>query len=114
MDSKEFVDVLKIVVRDAAALGEISALNKPPGRKPTAELMERSAWYHSLQDNEKRILSSIIIGVADRAVFGFLCVLDGDRQIEDGPDKGRLELRYVKDSSVWLNSPEDDVLHELW
>ncbi len=114
MDSQEFVDLLKLVVRDAAVSGEMSALEKPPGRQPSSEVLKRSAWYHSLQDDEKRILSSIVFDVAAQAVFGFLCVLDGVRQIESGTDKGRLELRYVKDGSTWLNSPDQTMLHELW
>lgn len=52
--------------------------------------------------------------VADRAVFGFLCVLDGARVIESSSQKGRLELYYIKDESILLNPPEGEVLHELW
>jgi hypothetical protein len=114
MDGQKLVDLLKLVVRDAAASGEMSVLDKPPGQKPRSELLERSAWYHSLQNDEKRILSSIIFDTATQAVFGFLCVLDGVRQIENGLDKGRFELRYINDGSVWLNSPEQIMLHELW
>jgi hypothetical protein len=114
MTSEEFVDRVKIVVRDAAAAGELTILQRPPGRRPPADLLERSAWYNSLEDDQKRILSSILIDVADRAVFGFLCVLDGARTIEDGPDKGHLELRYVKHGVTLLNPPEGDPLHELW
>jgi hypothetical protein len=114
MDSQEFVDLLKLVVRDAAASGEMSVLDKPLGRKASSELLKRSAWYHSLQEDEKLILSSIIFDAASQAVFGFLCVLDGVRQIENGADKGRFELRYIKDGSTWRNSPEQFMLHELW
>jgi len=32
---------------------------------------------------------------AERAVFGFLCVLDGVRAIETGSEKGSLEIYYV-------------------
>src|SRR5256885_17189221 len=112
MTSEEFVDRVKIVVRDQAATGELDILQRPPGRRLDAELLERSAWYDSLDDGQKRILSSILIDVADRAVFGFLCVIDGVSAIEDGPDKGRLELNYVKEGVTLLNPPEGDPLHE--
>lgn len=114
MDTHQFVDLLRIVVRDNAASEELSVLRSPPGRRPSTDLQERSKWYNSLQDDQKRILSSIILDVADRAVFGFLCVLDGVRAIEDDGDKGRLELRYVKDELTLLNPPEGEMLHDLW
>jgi hypothetical protein len=114
MNSQEFVDLLKIVVRDGAASEELSVLRAPPGRRPPSELLERSAWYNSLQDDQKRILSSIILDVADRAVFGVLCVLDGVRAIESASDKGRLELSYVKDTSILLNPPDGEMLHDFW
>lgn len=114
MDSRQFVDMLRIVVRDGAASEELSVLRSPPGRRPSTDLKERSKWYNSLQDDQKKILSSIILDVADRTVFGFLCVLDGVRAIEDDHDKGRLELRYVRDNSSLLNPPEGEMLHDLW
>jgi hypothetical protein len=114
MDTRKFVDLLRIVVRDAAVSGELSVLRNPPGRRPSDDLQERSKWYHSLSDDQKTILSSIILDVADRAVFGFLCVLDGVRAIEDDGDKGHLELRYVRDNSTLLNPPEGEMLRELW
>jgi len=114
MDTQQFVDLLRIVVRDGAASDELSVLRAPPGRKSSADLQERSKWYNSLQDDQKRILSSIILDVADRTVFGILCVLDGVRAIDDGRDKGRLELRYVRGNSTLLNPPEGEMLHDLW
>jgi len=114
MDAKQFVDLLKISVRDAAASEELDVLRSPPGRRPSSDLIERSRWYNSLDGDQKKLLASIVGDVADRAVFGFLCVLDGIRTIEDGTDKGRLELRYVKDRSHVLNSPDGEFLHDLW
>jgi hypothetical protein len=55
-----------------------------------------------------------VLDAVNRAVFGFLCVIDGVRAIEHGADKGSLELRYVKNGSVLLNPPDGKVLHELW
>ena len=50
----------------------------------------------------------------DQAVFGFLCVLDGVRAVENGPDKGTFELRYLKDGSVLLNPQDEAMLHDLY
>lgn len=114
MDSRQFINALRVVVRDGAVSEEFSVLKKPPGRRPPENLKEISAWYNTLDDEQKRILSVVLCDVVDRAVFGFLCVLDGVRAIENDADKGRLELRYVKNGSVLLNSPEGEMLHELW
>ncbi len=114
MNTEEFVEVLKVVVRDGAASDVIGVLNAPPGRRPSRELIERAEWYKSLKEGEKKLLSEVVVDAVNRAIFGFLCVLDGVRSIEDGEDKGRLELIYHKDESVLLNPSEGEMLHDLW
>jgi hypothetical protein len=114
MDSRQFVDILRVIVRDSAVSEELSILQRPPGRRPPETLQENSAWFNALDDEQKRILSVVLQDAVNRAVFGILCVLDGVRAIEDDSDKGRLELRYVKNGSVLLNPPEGEMLHELW
>ena len=114
MNSEEFVELIRIVVRDGAASEVLGVLKAPPGRRPPAELCERSDWYNALDDNQKRMVSSVILDAVDRAVFGFLCVIDGVRAIENGEKKGALELRYVNDGSVLLNTPDGEMLHDLW
>jgi hypothetical protein len=114
MNSQQFIDLLRVIVRDGAASEAMSVLQKPPGRRPSEEVVNRSKWYNSLDDDQRRVLSSIILDAADRAVFGFLCVIDGVRAIENEGEKGRLELRHVKNGSVLLNPPEGVMLHDLW
>src|SRR5258708_39677529 len=113
MDAKQFVDRIRTTVRDGVVSEELNVLRDPPGRRPSSGLQEQSKWFNSLSESDKEILSSIILDVADRAVFGFLCVLDGVRAIEDGSDRGHLELRHVKTNSILLNSSEGEMLHEL-
>jgi hypothetical protein len=49
------------------------------------------------------------------AVFGFFCVLDGVSAIEDSPEKGDLELYFVKSSQkIRLNDPRQEELHNLF
>jgi hypothetical protein len=114
MDSQQFIYALRVVVRDGAASDAMSVLQRPPGRRPPKDMVDRSKWYASLDDDQRSVLAAIILDAANRAVFGFLCVIDGVRSIENEREKGRLELRYVKDGSVLLNSPEGVMLHELW
>jgi hypothetical protein len=114
MDSQKFVDSLRVAVRDGAALEVMNVLQRPPGRRPTEDLQDRSRWYNSLDEDQKRILSSIVLDAADRAVFGLLCVIDGVRSIENEREKGRLELRHLKKGEVLLNPPHGPMLHDLW
>jgi hypothetical protein len=114
MDAQQFVDALRVVVRDGVVSEVLSTLQRPPGRRPSEDLAMRSEWYNSLSNEKKRILSSIVLGTVDRAVFGVLCVLDGVRAIENGSEKGILELRYVKNGSVVLNPVEGEMLHDFW
>jgi hypothetical protein len=60
------------------------------------------------------MLARVVATAVDRSVFGFFCVIDGVRAIEDGPDKGRLELSYVKDGVRLLNPPEGEMLHDIF
>ena len=114
MDSRQFINALRVVVRDGAVSEELNVLKNPPGRRPPENLKENSAWYNTLDDEQKQIVAAILQDVANRAVFGVLCVLDGVRVIETDSDKGKLELRYVKNGSVLLNPPDGEMLHELW
>ncbi len=52
----------------------------------------------------------------EMAVFGFFCVLDGVRAIEDDFEKGDLILSFEKHGkSTWLNNPNDGhYLHDLF
>jgi hypothetical protein len=114
MDAQEFVDVVKIVVRDGAAEDVMASLEKPLGRRPDPARLRRSAWFHSLDVDQKRMLAAVVMDAVETTVFGFLCVVDGVRAIENGEEKGNLELRYVKGGvTVLLNSPNEPMLHDL-
>ena len=52
---------------------------------------------------------------AESAIFGFFCILDGVRSIENATDKGTLELYFVKESErTLLNDPHAEELHNLF
>lgn len=114
MDSREFISVIKKIVRDAAVSDTISVMEHPPGRKPPQESKDRAEWYRSLDHDQRRLLASVIADAADRVIFGLLCVVDGVRAVEDGEVKGRFELRYVKGTATLLNDPNDVMLHDLY
>jgi len=114
MNASHFIDVIRTEVLQSAAEGTISLLKRPPGRRPDPALVELSKWYNALSESDQRRVVEIAKISSHGAVFGFLTILDGLRAIEDGPDKGMLELRYRKgEQSVILNSPDEPPLHDL-
>lgn len=113
MTPQEFIDVIRLVVRDAAVSDSLSLIEHPPGRKPSQDLREMAEWYQSLDADSRRHLSQVIALAVDSAVFGFLCVLDGVRPVEHVPPAGQFELRYVKDGVTLLN-PGGLMLHDLY
>jgi hypothetical protein len=114
VDKYTFVDTVRIAVQDAAALDTISTLTRPAGRKPREGLLALSAWFNQLAFGDRQKVELVIQHAAKAAVFGFLCVLDGVRAIENGPVEGELELRYRKGAiDVHLNDATGDPLHEL-
>lgn len=114
MNTSKFIEAIKIAVRDAAIDDTIGILESPPGRSPDKNLLKISNFYNQKSDEEKAMINDIIKSAVDDAVFGFLCVLDGDRSIESYDNKGKLELYFTKSGSepVHLNNNRD--LHDIY
>ena len=80
-----------------------------------ANLLDRANWYKNLDEDQRRILADTITAAVDNAIFGLFCVIDGVRAIEDGNEKGLLELRYIKGlTSTLLSGANCDMLHDLY
>ena len=115
MNSEDFVERIKLYVRDAAVEDSISRLGKPPGRKPRQGHLNQSEWYNKLSEENKIMLKSIIEEAIDESLFGLLAVLDGVRVIEDGQNRGTLELNYQnQDEKILLNNPDKEYLHDIY
>lgn len=115
MNSAEFVGAVKTVCSDGEAEGIIRSFRNPPGRRPSNRSMRLSKWFQQLSVNDQEMLREALTDTAERVVFGIMCVLDGARAIESGPEKGSLELYYVKgDQRVLLNDPQNEELHHLF
>ena len=114
MDAHKFVRAVEIAVRDGAVSEALQNLARPSGRRPPHELAERSIWYRGLSETDKEKLHEVLSEAVDQTIFGFLCVLDGVRSIEDGEQKGKLELRYVKEDVTLLNPSDGPMLHDLY
>ena len=86
-------------------------LNKPVGRKPDKKLLEMSQWYHSLGEHDRMSLKRVLTDSIDEAIFGFLCVLDGSRDIELD---GTLELIFRNEEANEMINKGDIDLHDIY
>lgn len=114
MTGEDFVKAVRRAVRDAAIEDTIKVLECPPGRRPRAELLAQSDWYRSLSQQQRDLMAGVVQHAVDSAVFGFFCVLDGVRVIEDDELKGDFELRYTKGSVKAVSGPDLPMLHEIY
>ena len=109
----QFLSAIRKEVEDSAARGVIENLENPPGRSPERALLEISEWFRALPKGDREMVMAVARDSAHSAVFGFLCVLDGVRPIEDGPSKGTFELWHAKDGErVLLNSEGNNLMHD--
>jgi hypothetical protein len=115
MNAEQFIDVIKEVVSEGSVKGVQSILVKPPGRKPSENLVAISEWYNNLNDGSKSMVIRIIRESVEMGIFSFLCVLDGVSAIENVPDKGVLKLIFDKNGhQILINDPKQVFLHELF
>ncbi|OEC49121.1 MULTISPECIES: hypothetical protein [unclassified Aeromonas] len=112
MRPEEFVNALKKVVTKSSVDGVESMLMSPPGRKPKKEILLASKFYNERTEEEKKIIMDIVKLSVDNGVFGFLCVLDGVRAVENEDSKGEFILIHRKQEDVILN--EDSDLHDYY
>lgn len=114
MKNKEFVDLIKYVVRDAAIDDTLGNLKQAPKSSSDFE-RSRTKCFSELPMLEKKHIESIVKDAVNESLFGFLCVIDGVRAIEDDEIKGKLILTYEKSgTSFVLNNPSDIYLHDLY
>jgi len=115
MNQEEFIRAIKIAVAENGQEAIKSILIQPTGRRPHPKDIALSNWYISLNNADKEMVLDVVRRTTDMVVFGFLCVLDGVKAIEDGKNKGKLSLYYNKgETNVHLNGREEDFLHDLW
>lgn len=113
MNESEFVAAIRLVVEQSAVKDCLEMYREPPGRNPSTELVELSRWYGALSEEDQSMVVKAMQDAVQATVFGFFCVLDGIRAIEDGPDKGSFELWHVtKDGRTRINDPAKMFLHD--
>jgi hypothetical protein len=93
MSPEEFVDVVRHIVVEATARNEVAVLREPPGRSPWPNLVRRSAWFATLDDEDREMVEKVARSAAFGAVFDLFCVLDGVLAFDAA--RGSLRLTYV-------------------
>ena len=113
MDAETFVDTMNMIM-ETGVKGLVEAIEAPPGRKPSPNLLRVSAFYKKLNDADREAFVTAL-GMAARGALGeFFCVLDGIMAFEY-EHKGRLELFYRSpDQDVLLNGPRGPMLDEYF
>src|SRR6266536_4129598 len=110
MTSEEFVNGVKLRACDAGASVTINHLRNPPGRRPTEDFRIRSRWFLSISEEDRARVEEVIHLASSNAIFGFLCILDGARFIEDGTEKGEFVLTFEKGTErTRINAPGVDL-----
>ena len=111
MTREEFVEAVKLHVRNSAVDDVISNLHNPPGRRVSPEERVRSDWYNKLSNVDVVHVNDIISLATHASLFGLFAAFDGVRKIVDDP--GIFEVAYVGEKRVLLNDPQSIGLHEL-
>lgn len=115
MSPKYFIEIIRKIVHEQSVNDTIETLESPIGNETSKESIKHSEFYRSLTDENKEILKNILFNTSEMTIFGLLCVLDGVRAIENGAEKGALELWYRKgDYTELLNDPDNEFLHDLF
>ncbi len=113
MTADQFVEAVQAVVIEGSVQATMKNLAHPPGRAPTADLTKLSDWYGALHSRDQKMIEQSVRLAINHAVLSMMCVIDGAQAIEAGPDKGHLELFYVKGNArILLNDPEKEPLND--
>jgi hypothetical protein len=110
MNGREFVEAIKLYVRDASVKDQLDSLMSPPGRRPSQHEKLRSEWFRGLKQQDRDYVESIILDSVNAGIFHLLCVVDGVSVIDE--NKGDFELKYIGKESVILNDTDGLYLHE--
>lgn len=113
MEPEYFVKALENECRDSAVERCLEDFESPPGRKPEPSLVQMSDWFKSLSSADRDMVARAMREAADATLFGVLCVLDGVRPIENGPEKSSFKLIAQKANEETVICPTAVDLHDL-
>ena len=112
MNAAQFMEAVKLYVRDSSVESELNLLSDPPERRPPDSLKRRSEWFRKLNSEDQEFVKQVIFEAVNAGIFHLLCVLDGVKVIDE--ERGKFELRYIGNEMTLLNDPKEDYLHDLF
>ena len=113
MDANKFAETIsKMAIRDVAD-SEVASFLNPSGRRPPPWLLELSAWYKGLSQEDRVMAHRAIARTARHAVFRFCVILDNLTGATD--EEGYFELRFVRPDGIDViaGPAELESLHDL-
>ena len=115
MTRENFVQGISVAVQAAGVRATLQDL-RDAGSLASPWRTDLSAWFNQLPEKEAEMVNRAVRLAVDVSVFGFLCVLDGVRVIEQGEDKGEIKLTYTKHGEeVRLNGWDGGLdLHDIF
>lgn len=115
MNAEEFVLMTKQAVEKSAINEVVQGLEGSVTPAVNKRIAALSDWYRNLEADKKILMQELIKESVQATLFGFFCVLDGVRAIENGPEKGQLQLLYSKaNETLLLNDASVDFLHDIY
>ncbi len=115
MDRETFVKKIKEVLLDQSMDELINFYQSPPGRKPREKIVEISNFFNELNQHDQSMIKKIISDTIQSTIFGFLCILDHVRFLEDTNKKSTIKL-YINDGEkdTLINDANDEPLHDIF
>lgn len=116
LDPDQFVQLIIDNVRTPAIEGSAKILRDPPGKRPSADLVELSRWFTGLTSADQALVIRAMTTAVDDALFGVMATLDGARSINPRPGTvQRLVLHAeLEDGRSRRLNEEDEDLHDLY
>ena len=114
MTADEFMEAITAVAFKPALESAFSRDTQPTRLKWEQRRRQLAQWFDSLEAEEQSNVREVIWESVHSGIFGFCCVLDGVRAVEDGSDQGEFELYHVRGNQrVRLNGNGEE-LHNLF
>lgn len=115
MEKTRFAHILAAEARRVPG-GILALAAQPPGRGVTPEARARAGWLADLDPESRTWLEQLVAEGVAAGLHRACCILDGVSAIEDGPDKGRLDLTHVAadGTRTCLNPDSGEMLHDLF
>jgi len=114
MNNKGFVEAIELIA-SSALNGLLKAIENPPGRSPSPNLVQISDFFRTLNEKDRQTFAIALELASRQSINNLFLVLDGSLAFESMAEKGQLELYYNNGKErVRLNDPCEVPLNEIY